>query len=97
MQHSPIEITNPDGSKRVIMPFGRPWINAEADYLASVAAITPEKPTAVVPAPSTIVPDYTVAANRKMSLREAFYGLYVEPVILFAKMSQPNFMQKNFH
>jgi hypothetical protein len=38
-----------------------------------------------------IVHDYNYVANRPMTLREAFYGLYIEPVILFAKLNVPAF------
>jgi hypothetical protein len=93
MQHSPIIVTDTDGSQRGIMPFARPFINAEQDYLESLQQRIQTVPAVVVK--QVVTPTYNHAASHKMSVREVLYCAYVEPVILFVKMNTPAFMQKN--
>lgn len=91
--HSPIETQNPDGSKKTILPFGRPFIDAEADYRAANPLPVP---VAVPVKPIIAEPVSNQAAPQPMSLREAFYSVYIEPVVLAAKMGTVE-CKKLFH
>jgi len=76
MPYSPITIKNPDGSERVQMPFAKPCINLEQDYLDSLQKEHQPK----------ILPVYNQAAHHQPSLRNSWiktiYRTYVEPAIL---------------
>lgn len=79
MRHSPIQVKKTDGTTDTIMPFARPWINAEEEYFQAQLA---KKGQATV----TAVTAYNKVALPTMSLRQAFYALYIEPAILAVKM-----------